>query len=312
MADAFGLADPLSVVKTRTQVQASGNALAAVRSLAAKEGVAGLYRGCGRALGSCRLPPHLLTRCCSYTTVLVGSLPVRLLYLGCLERTKAACRAYTPPPGWEVPASVHTGLADFVAGATASCLSQSIIIPLDVVSQRLMVQSAASGEIVYRNGFAAARGIVAAEGLRGLYRGSAVSLLLYVPSSGIWWGFYGGYQRFAWSCLERMRGEGTEVPPLAPTREVVGVQVAAALAAGVTSGLLTTPLDVVKTRLQTQRVAAGEAPPRFRAVAARLLAEQGAAGFMRGVGPRVLSAMVWGTSMVTTLELLKRLSVKDG
>jgi solute carrier family 25 protein 44 len=254
---------PLTVLKTRNMALADEGMLSAVRKLARTEGVRGLYRG--------------------YSTVIVGTLPIRGVYLSVLELTKAHVR------GWEAPASLpealQRGAADFVAGAVASCVTQRLVVPVDVVSQRLMVQGTQPGGVVYRNGLQAARGILATEGVRGLYRGAGASLAIFVPSSGLWWGAYGAYQRVLWSLLESSRG-----PPSAA--DVVPVQTAAAVCAGATSGLLTTPLDVVKTRLQTAPFVPGQPAPTFRAIAANLLATEGAAGFFRGVGPRITSTMV--------------------
>ena len=65
---------PFSVIKTRLQVaQASAGrvtAVSTVRSIAAKEGVKGFYRGFG--------------------TVIAGTIPARCLYLSTLEITKAS------------------------------------------------------------------------------------------------------------------------------------------------------------------------------------------------------------------------------
>lgn len=262
----------------------SEGTLSAVRQLAAAEGVRGLYRG--------------------YSTVIVSTLPIRGVYLSVLEVTKARCRA------WEalasLPEAVRTGAADFVAGAVASCVTQCLVVPVDVVSQRLMVQGTQQGAPVYRNGFAAAHGILAQEGLAGLYRGAGASLAIFVPSSGLWWGAYGAYQRVLWSALASVPGRG---PPA--EGDAIPVQVASALCAGATSGLLTTPLDVVKTRLQTAPFEPGKPRPTFRSIAVRLLRDEGVAGFLRGVGPRVTSTMLWGTCMVQAFELLKRRSVRD-
>lgn len=183
-------------------------------------------------------------------------MPIRGVYLTAFEVTKARLRAVELPAEWAVSPALHTGVADFTAGAFASCCSQAIVIPVDVVSQRLMVQNAGAGEVVYSNGWAAARGILRTEGLGGLFRGAGASLLIYVPSSGLWWGAsgrslaasaaeraagcYGAYQSSLWSLLHRADVKG----------DVVLVQISAALMAGATSGCLTTPLDVVKTRLQ--------------------------------------------------------------
>jgi len=280
---------PLSVLKTRQQAGVESSTLGAIRSLARAEGVRGLYRG--------------------YSTVLLGSLPVRGLYLSVLEATKAASRQWEPPPGLVVPEALRTGAADFVAGATASCVTQCLVIPVDVVSQRLMVQpnpGTGAGAVVYRNGFAAARGILATEGLRGLYRGAGVSLAIFVPSSGLWWGAYGAYQRTIWSALASWRGPDAALLPA----DIVPVQTGAALCAGATSGLLTTPLDVIKTRLQTMPFDAARPRPTFRSVASQVMQQEGAAGFLRGVVPRVSSTMLWGTCMVSAFELLKRISVR--
>jgi solute carrier family 25 protein 44 len=42
-------------------------------------------------------------------------------------------------------------------------------------------------------------------------------------------------------------------------------------------------------------------------VAAQLARQEGAAGFFRGVAPRMASSSIWGTAMVTSYEWLKRL-----
>ena len=99
---------------------------------------------------------------------------------------------------------------------------------------------------------------------------------------------------------------------------VVGVQVASGVCAGATSGFLTTPLDIVKTRLQVlsgPRGASAGGGERVRhtfwSTAAELYREHGALGFFRGVRPRMTSVSIWGTTMVTTYEFLKRTSKID-
>ena len=216
----------------------------------------------------------------------------------------------------------------------------------------------------YRNGVHALREIIAAEGVRGLYRGFGASIATLVPGSAIWWGFYGTYQRVFWSLVPaelggaRVRDEGlhrasgTARASNGPGEEdpsmefkaavargmaassarsetgvqaepgegtVIGVQVASGVCAGATSGFLTTPLDIVKTRLQVlsgPRAAAsaggGERVRHtFWSTAAELYREHGALGFFRGVRPRMTSVSIWGTTMVTTYEFLKRTSKID-
>lgn len=42
-----------------------------------------------------------------------------------------------------------------------------------------------------------------------------------------------------------------------------------------------------------------------------LIREGGPSALMRGVVPRTLSTMMWGTAMVTAYEFLKRISAKE-
>ena len=37
------------------------------------------------------------------------------------------------------------------------------------------------------------------EGVLGLYRGFGMSIATFVPTSGIWWGAYGAYQKLIWN-----------------------------------------------------------------------------------------------------------------
>jgi len=48
------------------------------------------------------------------------------------------------------------------------------------------------------SGLAMARHIVRSEGVLGLYRGFGASIVTFVPSSALWWGGYGFYQRLLW------------------------------------------------------------------------------------------------------------------
>ena len=339
---------PLSVIKTRQMVDGSAvgsrppPAMSIVKDIVKERGIPGLYRGFG--------------------TIVVGTLPIRFVYLSTLEVVKARARLVCE--ALDLPPMAH-GIADAAGGATASMCSQVLGVPVDIISQRQMVQGvavrAASGEGTvrlrgYRNGLHALREIIAAEGVKGLYRGFGASIATLVPGSAIWWGFYGTYQRMFWSVVpaelggarvrhegfnrgrpanedpvstefkaavargmaaSSARGEtGTPVEPGEGT--VIGVQVASGVCAGATSGFLTTPLDIVKTRLQVlsgPRGASAGGGERVRhtfwSTAAELYREHGGYGFFRGVRPRMTSVSIWGTTMVTTYEFLKRTSKID-
>lgn len=43
-----------------------------------------------------------------------------------------------------------------------------------------------------------------------MYRGFGLSVLTFVPSSALWWGCYGGYQKLLWQQLDHvLGGDGT-------------------------------------------------------------------------------------------------------
>ena len=309
---------PLTVIKTRQMVDGSGKSLSGVsivRDILRSRGVLGLYQGFG--------------------TIVVGTLPIRMVYLSTLEVVKARARGVCE--ALELPPIAH-GIADAAGGATASMCSQVLGVPIDIISQRQMVQgvrvkSADGGSTTlegYRNGWHALRHIVATDGVRGLYRGFGASVMTLVPGSALWWGFYGTYQRLIWSVVpadlgggggvgESSGGEigggdgggaGTSGTHGATPSDgtLIGVQIASGVCAGASSGFLTTPLDIVKTRLQVLSGQPGGDAHTFSSTARELYREHGAAGFLRGVRPRMTSVSIWGTTMVTTYEFLKRLA----
>jgi solute carrier family 25, member 44 len=378
---------PLTVVKTRQMAGGGGvspglaGAKATAAALYSQHGPRGFYRGFG--------------------TVVFGTIPGRSVYLYALEATKAAVqraaegrhvagegdgggggeRRGRGEKGGAAAASVHDAIhalaggwtpaqvsaaANFAGGAVGSLAAQAVAVPVDVVSQRLMVaagggsgggvggsgggggQSSAAAA-ASRNGLAMARHIVRSEGVAGLYRGFWASVATFVPNSAVWWGAYGFYRKsFSAALLEAGGGRGEsegqqqqplQQPPPAPPSGgvVVAVQTASAVAAGLTSGLLSTPLDVVKTRLQlatadvasTAAAVAADAadaaasttttrsapPPSsstsWLGVARELVAQDGARGLLRGAVPRMLSSALWGTAMVSTWETLKRVCVVE-
>ncbi len=54
------------------------------------------------------------------------------------------------------------------------------------------------------NGVHMARHIISTEGVLGLYRGFGMSVATFVPSSGIWWGSYGAFQKLVWQQVCRI------------------------------------------------------------------------------------------------------------
>lgn len=291
---------PIVVLKTRKQVMLNEiSCFKMTSSIIRNEGFKGFYRGFG--------------------TSLMGTIPARALYMGALEVTKSSVGNIASVQFGMSEASA-SAIANAAAGLSASMAAQLVWTPIDVISQRLMVQGggAGSGMVVglkkYNGGFDAFRKIVHADGLRGLYRGFGISTLTYAPSNAVWWASYSMAHRGIWGlvgcyCCKKDNVNGYRPDGMA----VVAVQgVSAAMASGV-SALVTMPLDTIKTRLQ---VLDGDGIGRGRPLTIietlrNLVKEGGLGACYRGLGPRWASMSMSATTMITTYEFLKRLSTKN-
>ncbi|KAH1055077.1 hypothetical protein J1N35_033142 [Gossypium stocksii] len=281
---------PVVLVKTRQQVaQVQLSGIGTAFSIVKHGGFQALYRGFG--------------------TSLMGTIPARALYMAALEVTKSNVGSITVKLG--LPEPTAAAIANAVAGLTAAMVAQLVWTPIDVVSQRLMVQSSSS-QFRYVNGIDAFRKIVNSHGPKGLYRGFGISILTYAPSNAVWWASYSVAQRLVWGgigCYLKGGGDETIRPD---SKTVMAVQGASAAMAGGISALITMPLDTIKTRLQ---VLDGEENrlrgPTIGQTVRNLVKEGGWLACYRGLGPRWASMSISATTMITTYEFLKRLSAKN-
>ena len=76
-----------------------------------------------------------------------------------------------------------------VAGAVASLISQFIVVPSDLVSQRMAV--GIRNTMTIRGHF---KELLKEAGVIGLYRGYSASVMTYAPASSVWWATYGFFK----------------------------------------------------------------------------------------------------------------------
>lgn len=298
---------PIVVLKTRQQVSRTPISCFNMSfAIMRHEGFRGFYRGFG--------------------TSITGTIPARALYMTALEVTKSNVGSATVRLGFSDTSAM--AIANAAAGMSSAMAAQLVWTPIDVVSQRLMVQSSNSGSTKstlpnvssyrYSNGIDAFRKILYADGLRGLYRGFGISILTYAPSNAVWWASYSMAHRFIWGgfgCYLGKKEDNGLVnacsfrPDSKATLAVQGLS--AAMASGV-SALITMPMDTIKTRLQVlDREENGQRKPLTMMQTVRnLVKEGGFSACYRGLGPRWASMAMSATTMITTYEFLKRLSTK--
>lgn len=284
---------PVVVLKTRQQVsQKHMSCMSVGTNILRHEGFKGMYRGFG--------------------TSLMGTIPARALYMSALEITKSYVGTTAVQLGFSETAAA--AVANASAGLSAAMAAQLVWTPVDVISQRLMVQGGQGMSQIstnYSGGIDAFRTITRTDGLRGLYRGFGMSILTYAPSNALWWASYCMAQRMVWSGLGYCRSREEQIKEsLVPgTKTVVAVQGLSAAMAGGVSAIVTTPLDTIKTRLQVLE-GKENCQPTIGQTVRTLLKEGGWMACYRGLGPRWATMSMSATTMITTYEFLKRLSTK--
>ena len=242
------------------------------------------------------------------------AIPARIIYISTLEFTRELIDTNTrqflfnPPPAAAAYEKQLQSLIPFVtsfsggiAGGMAAVSSQAIIVPMDVISQKLMVME----DSVYREKGSAVKvmkSIIAREGYGGLFRGFGLSLFTSLPAGTIWWASYAGVK----DQLNHYTDPNypTEAIPVIARQGLV--QVTSAFSAAFAASILTQPLDTIKTRMQ---VAKGK-PVFFSPVSvAKELAST--SGLFKGLLPRIGHMGVWGSVLSAAYEYLKFVSRKD-
>jgi len=177
---------PFTLVKTRLQLQRGCSVYTslydAFKKIVTNEGSRGLYRGFW------------------ISNLMIFS---QVSYIGTYEFVRTYLAQQTP--------LTEQRLRSLIAGGCASVVGQTMIVPIDVVSQHLQllglgVQQSKKGRVsqnivipslVGKSRFYAAQAIISSlyqqEGLRGFYKGYAASLMTYAPGSAMWWLFYDIY-----------------------------------------------------------------------------------------------------------------------
>lgn len=245
IAGAFGegMMHPIDTIKTRIQSQAfltgaqnQNSILQMVRTVGVADGVKGFYRG---------IAPGV-----------TGSLATGATYFGVIESTKKWIEEKHPNLGghW----------AHFIAGALGDTLGSFVYVPCEVMKQRMQVQGTRTSwnSVImkenacvkpslqmygyYSGMFQAGCSIWKEQGLKGLYAGYWSTLARDVPFAGLMVMFYEGLKDLA----EHGKKKWVPSPNYHINSSVEGL-VLGGLAGGL-SAYLTTPLDVIKTRIQVQ------------------------------------------------------------
>lgn len=202
-------------------------------------------------------------------SALLGSAPSAALFFLSYEAAKASFRSVRQGgdpsmTAWQEPFE-HMAAAS--AGEVAAC---AVRVPTEVVKQRAQALQAGSSWGAL-SGILEQRAKIGVGGVwRELYRGWGITVLREVPFTII--------QFPLWEALKEWRRRTKGRDGIAGWESGVAGSVSGAVAAAVT-----TPLDVLKTRLMLARERVDA-----RVLLRRILKESGPGAFFRGVWPRVM------------------------
>lgn len=116
---------------------------------------------------------------------------------------------------------------------------------MDVVKERLQIEGQVKTSQNYGGSYAAFRNIIATEGVKGLYRAYWMHQATWAPFNGLYFSVY--------EYLKNIRARSLGVDPSSPKKSVDTVgNLMCGLAAGTFASVATSPIDLVKTRLQVQ------------------------------------------------------------
>ncbi|CBX99234.1 hypothetical protein IAQ61_000648 [Plenodomus lingam] len=204
-----------------------------------------------RQQGDPHMPPKYTSMGSTYYTIwrqegirkgLYGG--VQPAFLGSFVGTVCFFGAYE----WSKRAMIDNGVAPsiayFSAGLIADLAAAPAYVPSEVLKTRLQLQGRYKNPYFnsgynYRGTVDAIRTIIKTEGYSALFHGYKATLWRDLPFSALQFAFY--EQERGWA--KKYMGSNNIGLPL---------EIATAASAGGMAGVITTPLDVVKTRIQTQ------------------------------------------------------------
>uniref|UniRef100_A0A6B2LDM0 Mitochondrial carrier protein n=1 Tax=Arcella intermedia TaxID=1963864 RepID=A0A6B2LDM0_9EUKA len=211
------------------------------------------------------------------TALIAGAAPSHAVYFASYEICKKQL-------GGNIPGT----FALSVSAATATILGDAVISPMDAVKQRLQLNS-----VHYQGTRDCIRNVIKKEGVRALYAGYTTTIIMNVPFHAIYLNIYERLIRI----LKKDK------------REYSGIlHFAAGGGAGMVAGGLTNPLDVARTRLQTQGNIVGEGHIHYKGLVhtlATIWRGEGVRGMSRGMGARMLFHSFSASILWTTYEYFK-------
>lgn len=285
---------PIDVVKTRMQFQRSSalqnhnirtykNGIDAFFSIIREEGILRMYKG----------------------------LPMKLVYI-----TPAAAVSFTvyeqfmtnvnaelqkknsSKVSWTLP------LLTLAAGGFARVLGTACRTPFDILKQQLQIEGQIYG-VKSKTIMQTIKHVLQQQGLKGFWSGYSVTLLRDAPFAAIYFTSYEALKRLQLKLLEKRDFATGYNKNEKTTAQKSAAHFISGAFAGAIATLCTIPIDVVKTRLQTQSQLAEIQYNGIADAFKKIYREEGRKAFTKGLGPRLAYIMPAAALTFTIYEKLK-------
>jgi solute carrier family 25 protein 44 len=311
---------PLDLVKTRMQFigqqaakstfQPYRNTFNAFHRILKEEGLRGFYKG--------------------FSSSALAVIPVQVTYYGTYEGgrmgleyayKKLKRKSKSLPDYSNVEPIVH-----FVMGGMAEGISGFVWVPLDAIAQKMQIQgpSPVAGVHKYHDVFDAIVKIWRTEGVIGYYRGYWAAMMYNAPISAVSWPTYEYFKKKLYHFYNIKRARRYERSHQLGIfgREALGhhlIHIIAGTLSGICAAVVCNPIDVIRTRLQTQDTAIVDPitkqligqPAKYRGVFGTfktIYREEGLTAFRRGMVAQMLYLAPINGFGYTMYELVKVLS----
>eukprot|EP01039_Chlorochromonas_danica_P000730 gene730-793_t len=220
-----------------------------------------------------------------FLPAVVGAIPSSALYFGSYELAKKVLR--------EDVNMTNRHLAHTLAAACGNIASSFVFVPKEAIKQQL--QAYRTGSLLLTretslNAWGVSQQILRQQGVWGFYPSYFATLARNIPSAAI---------RFTLYEELKLRLERE----LDPKWRGPAVAVAGAVASSIASGV-TTPFDVLKTRLATGLLSPGS---RLLPSLVSIARTEGVGALYRGMQARMVWAALYGGIGLTTYEFSKKL-----
>lgn len=266
---------PFDIVKVRLQTTtAYPTALAAATSIYKTEGPLAFYKGT--------------------LTPLLGIGACVSIQFGAFHQARRWLEHRNTTSGHALPNLSYTQY--YAAGAFAGVANSVISGPIEHVRIRLQTQPHSASARLYTGPLDCVRKLCAqGGGLRGLYRGEAVTVLREAQAYGLW------FMSFEWMMNADAARNKVDRKDIAAWK----VAFYGGLA-GEALWLGSYPFDVVKSKMQTDGFGAGQRYKTMRDCFAQTFKAEGMRGFWKGIGPTLLRAMPVSAGTFAVVEMTMR------